>query len=396
MHILSSLVCLLAILPMLQACRDPDPFDLTLLRGVAVSDLDRDGNADILLASSDDDEGPDQHLGTVFRNLAGPRGSFSREQAVRVPGGEFERPDSVIVGDLDDDGLADFAIDNGSSVYLAFQRAGQPGSFSAPVPVAKGSYRKLLAIADLDHDGINDLAVADGDGMLAVHFQDSLNPGKYLPRIGLGVRASAAAVGDLDGDLVNDIALIDPDTDAIKILLQDPGLPGSYALAQQYSDGENLRAVAVVDFDGDGRLDLAGAFAGASASNIRGGLVVRLQDQAAPGEFPDPQIQVNDANGQGFAIGDLDNDGLADIAFTAHPFGAGVRISIAFQDSASPGNFIAAVKLDDFGFPHALTIADMDGDLRNDLVISDGILEIRYQRAAPGQFTGGFEIYDPN
>ena len=387
----------LVALPAIQACGNrTDYFELVYVSGVATDDLDQDGEMDIVLAISDDDRSADQHQGVVFRNQGSVRNNFSLAQRLNLRGGKFDRPDRVLLGDLNQDGFSDIAVDNGVTVYISFQSAASPGRFSAPRPVGSGSYLQLFAIADLNNDGINDLAVSTGARRFAIHFQDSMNPGTFLPRVDLGIDAIAAAVGDLDGDMINDIALIDYNNDSIKILLQDSGNVGSFAQAGNFGDGTNLRGIRVTDLDQDGRRDLAAVYRGNVERGIRGGVSVRLQDPVNAGQFPVVAEYAADANGQGFAVGDLNLDGLPDLAVTAHPYGKGVRISLLFQDAAAPGSFLAPVKLDDFGYPNTIAIADLDGDQLNDLVITDSVLEIRYQRGgAPGSFTGRVEIYDP-
>jgi hypothetical protein len=392
------LLVAIAVLPAIQGCpAGDDYFDLVFTSGVAADDLDQDGEVDIVLAISDDDRSADQHQGVVFRNQGSVRNDFSITQRLNLQGGKYDRPGKVLLGDLDDDGFSDIAIGNGVTVYICLQSAASPGRFSAPRPVGSGSYLEVLAIADLNNDGVNDLAVSTGARQLAIHFQDSMSPGTFLPRVDLGIDAIAVAVGDLDGDMINDIALIDAGSDSIKILLQDAGSAGSFALAQEFGDGSRLKAIRVADLDRDGRQDLAAVYSGDVNLGIRGGVSVRLQDPVIPGRFPSVVEYISDSNGLGFAIGDLNDDGLPDVAITAHPYAKSVRISLLFQDAADPGNFLAPVKLDSVGYPYDIAIADLDGDLLNDLVIADGALEIRYQRGgAPGTFTGRFEVYNPN
>ena len=387
-------------LPALQGCpgSGSDYFELVLTTGVAADDLDQDGAIDIVLATSDDDRSAHQHQGVVFRNRGSMRNNFSLAQRLYLRGGRYDRPGTIVIGDLNDDGFSDLAIDNGETVYMSFQSAAKPGSFLAPQPPGPGRYREVFAIADLNNDGINDLAVSTGARHLAIQFQDSMNPGTFFPPVDLGIDAIAAAVGDLDGDMINDIALIDYNSDSIKILLQDAGNAGSFTQALEFGDGTHLKDIRVADLDRDGRQDLAAVYSGNVNLNIRGGVSIRLQDPVIPGQFPVAVEYVSDANGAGFAIGDLNDDGLADIAVSAEPFAQSPRLRLMFQDAAAPGNFLSPVTITkDVSYPRSIAIADMDGDMLNDLVISDTLLQIRYQRGgAPGEFTAGVKVFDPN
>lgn len=391
-------LAILATAILLQACGGGgDSVDIEFSLGVATGDIDGDGEVDMVFAHTDSGPSPDEHTGSVFINRGAGRAGFSLTQHMPIPGRSLDRPDLVLLGDLNDDGNPDAVFANGRKIYVTFRSAADSRRFLAPREIAASGVNEVMAIDDLNQDGINDLAFASANGNLAILLQDSLNPGRFLPPVDLGFRTISVVIGDLDGDLINDIASVDPDTDQIRVLLQDPGVAGSFTPAARLDAGTNLAGVELADLDQDTRQDLVGVYRGNFNLNIRGGVAVLLQDPATPGQFLAAVEYTADANGIAFDVGDLNDDGFADIVVSADPFGESPRIVVLFQDTAAPGNFPTRLVItSNIGFPMAIEIADMDGDLLNDLVVSDLALFIRYQSgSAPGSFTGNFEIFEP-
>src|SRR5213083_3066427 len=70
-----------------------------------------------------------------------------------------------------------------------------------------------------------------------------------------GVSSASVAVGDFDGDGRLDLAVANNGSDDVSVLLGNGD--GTFQPAVNYPVGEFPWSVAVGDFDGDGRLDLA-------------------------------------------------------------------------------------------------------------------------------------------
>ena len=94
---------------------------------------------------------------------------------------------------------------------------------------------------------------------------------------------SAVAVEDFDGDGKLDIAAA---TDSgISILVQDASAPGIFLPAVSYAAGSQPTSIAVGDLNGDGRPDLSVANYGSPDGSIKASVSVFLQDPADPGQF---------------------------------------------------------------------------------------------------------------
>ena len=111
----------------------------------------------------------------------------------------------------------------------------------------------------------------------------------------------------------------------------------------------------------------------------------------------------NGGGGSGFsgtiyhqvAAGDLDGDGLVDLAAIAVVYasaGTSIELQILLQDPANHGHFSIAQRLPLTTSAGALAIADLDGDNRLDVVVSEpGADQVRIllQDSTPGHFTVG-------
>jgi hypothetical protein len=122
--------------------------------GVDVADLDGDGDADVLTATS----GNGLNLATVFFNLGA--GSFGG--ATSFPAGGLN-PGAVLAADLDRDGRRDIVLANQDSATVTILRNLGAGSFAGAFPLAVGTNPQDLAAADLDLNGSLDLACANQD-----------------------------------------------------------------------------------------------------------------------------------------------------------------------------------------------------------------------------------------
>jgi len=311
---------------------------------------------------------------------------FSSTSYRGLPGLTME---AMAIGDISSDGLNDVVVTT--------------GSFNVNVPSDTLTVFLQNAAGGLD-------------GPVAYYVGD--------PRITALV--TTVALGDLNGDMRTDAAfgtwLSSMSGNFVGVLYQEPG--GTLGPVIRYATGNSER-VAVGDLNHDGRMDL---LAGRGAGN-KALLDMFLQDAAGNLQppvplqvtFPDPtwdiDLAIVDVSGDGLddivvlalltstpainsrrvavlrqepggsfvmthllgdrtllayadslGVGDLNGDGLADIAVAlgGNRYATDPYVVIFFQDGT--GSFEEPVRYPAFEIPHSVEIADIDQDGRNDVV----------------------------
>ena len=298
-------------------------------RSVAgVGDVDGDGVADLAVGAQYDDDGG-SNRGAVYVLFLNADGTVRAEQKISDTAGgltaTLNDSDSfgysvAGVGDVDGDGVVDLAVgasdddDGGSNrgaVYVLFLKADgtvkaeqkisdTSGGLTATLDDADSFGISLAGVGDVDGDGVVDLAVGahrDDDGgsdrgavyVLFLKADGTVRAEQKISDTAGGLAAtlddadyfgrSVAGVGDVDGDGVADVAV------------------GAY-----YDDdgGSERGAVYVLFLNADGTVR-----AEQKISDTAGGLAATLDDA--------DNFGVSVAG-----VGDVDGDGVADLAVGAH------------------------------------------------------------------------------
>jgi FG-GAP-like repeat len=336
--------------------------------GVAAADLTRDGSADVVQLSTvypiqtPNSSNLKTYLSTGASAFAAP--------TLTTAGTD---PLYVVAADVNLDGFADLvtaSYDDGTiSVFL--NNAASPGSFSSPI-ILPSPGASQLAIADMTGDGLPDIVSADFTVSLFVQT----SAGVFAAPVKLySGGANWVAVGDLNGDGAPDVALTD--ATGVKLLLHT-GLPADTTFAAPVSvftqtpnanlTGANI--IAIADVDGDGRNDLVITDPGPTGG-MGSTVNVLRQDPNNPGTFltavPFP-IATQDVP-QSIQLVDLQRSGMRDIVI-----GARSTVTVLLHDPANRGMFLAATV-----YPasdaNEIAIADVDGDGRPDIVVSNGVTQ---------------------
>ncbi|MEJ2541156.1 MAG: VCBS repeat-containing protein [Gemmatimonadota bacterium] len=264
--------------------------------GVLV-DLDRDGDLDVVVSNDDPD--------TKVVHLNDGRGGFS-------VGSSFGRPEwstrHLRVSDLDGDGLADAILANrhgpeGGPSFICFGVA--PGRFQERcTAIAHGSATTIVP-HDLDGDGAPDLVVPHRDGGQSfVYLNDGA--GGFDTRRPFGppdAHMRSALPVEWDGDGTLDLVAIDEATGPAVFY----GRPdGTYSPGEPLGrSGARPYALAAADVDENGRTD-------AIVGYVEAPSIVVFND--GDGTFHTVRFGDDQGATYGFAVGDLNEDGLLDIA----------------------------------------------------------------------------------
>jgi hypothetical protein len=204
------------------------------------------------------------------------------------------------------------------------------------------------------------------------------------------------AIADIDGDFINDIAVTGDGK--VKLLFQNPVAPGNFSAPVILNAGTGPVDVKIGDLDKDGSPDLVVGNHNSDASP--GGVAVLLQDAINPGEFFSAVNYNLGCWAKEVSLGDLNNDGLLDVAVASECNGC--TIIILLQDINNIGTFLPAIhyscEQSTFpGYGGSIAVGDLNDDNFNDFIASEDGMVMRLQNpTAPGTFSNRITVYNPN
>jgi beta-lactam-binding protein with PASTA domain len=297
----------------------------------------------------------------------------------------------ISVGDFNGDGNQDLAVANAGSSTVSILLGNGTGGFSAGATFAAGGHPDDMAVGDFNGDGIPDLAVGNsGTCCTFTNSNVSVFLGKGDGTFGAptsfpspaGTVPVSVAVGDFNGDGKPDLAVVNDVSNTVSILMGNGdgtfgGTPvldanghvtGFTGPAQTIAVGTGADFVAVGDFNGDGKLDLAVvnegtccAFTDSSVSILLGngdgtfGGTATFDTNGTFLGFMGPPHNVFAGIGAlSVAVGDFNGDGKLDLAVTAfNEYNAGLGFDNDPEVSILLGNGDGT-----FGAPSKFAVGD--------------------------------------
>src|SRR3989454_1099942 len=355
---------------------------------VAVGDFNRDGKLDLVVANA----------GAVTVSVLRGDGGGNFQAAQNFATGI--RPWSVAVADFNGDGRPDLAVANFGSTNVSVLLNNGAGGFQAAVTLEAGVAPDGIAAGGINGDGRPGLAPANaGRNSLSALFGNG--PGTF--KGGRTVRASsrpwgggpagngpvAVAVADFDGDGNLDLAvanygsgcagyMCDTTSRFVSILWGDGR--GNFSAPQPLLVGIGPNSVAVEDFNGDGRPDLAVANYG-STHNAGGTCAVGTSCPFGDGNTVSvllnsgnrtflPAVTYSAGPGSAFvAVGDFNGDGKKDLVVANYGC-TGCRSSVSVLRGNGNGTFQNALNflVDDGAW--SVAVADFNRDGIQDLAVA--------------------------
>jgi hypothetical protein len=167
------------------------------------------------------------------------------------------------------------------------------------------------------------------------------------------------AVGDFNGDGKPDLAVTAPFSSTVWVLPNNGGGSGTFGTGQQFAVGGPPTALAVGDFNGDGKPDLAVTVVTSSGATTSYGVSV-LQNLGG-GTFAAARTYAVGGSATSIAVGDFNKDGKLDIVTT------GTEMDLLLNNGY--GTFGAAQKVGPAG--SQVVVADFNGDGFPDLAQID-------------------------
>ena len=260
---------------------------------IAVADYDGDFAPDIAVPSTDVD--------AVDVFFGRGDGSFEARASAAV-----SEPHAMAAGDVNRDGFDDFIVSSEGPPERVLVVSNGDGTFAAPVQY-DDDFAENVALADLNGDGWLD-ALASEDAELEIHLNDGA--GNYTDSEDYAIACCGGdiSVADFNGDGNLDAAVGGRGTSELSVLLGNGD--GTFQDEDRYSF-ENIdldvRAFVTLDVDSDDDPDIVLSGNGAPAN------VYQMINDGS-GAFGMPEALPIEVLITAAATGDVDNDGVEDIA----------------------------------------------------------------------------------
>lgn len=286
----------------------------------------------------------------------------------------------ILIADIDGDGKSELLSTNPTLNVVSILRntatAGSinAGSFAPKIDIPTGVYPFRISADDFDGDGKLDLVVVNANDNSISVLRNTSTTGTISfagkQDFPTGVNSRYVAVADFDGDGRPDIAV--PNTFSLVSLFRNTSSPGniSFNPKTDFTTGANPSAVAAADFDGDGRPEIVTA--GISGTNK----LSVLKNNSSPGSLAfSANVDFTAANSPiEVAAGDVDGDGLIDLVATGNVVGV---VSV-LRNTGTPGvinttTFASKVDFTAAAGSSGIALEDLDGNGKLDIVSSSNI-----------------------
>ncbi|MBI1317655.1 MAG: hypothetical protein GC168_01740 [Candidatus Hydrogenedens sp.] len=327
---------------------------------IVAVDCDNDGRLDLLTANTGKDE--------VSITYGRATRRFRSDE--RIP--TLSRPREVLSADMDDDGDEDIIVlsQEGRAVAL-LDNAGIDG-FVETDRIAFTQTPRSMAIGYVDDDDNLDLAIAFVTGdRVTVHYGDGAG-GFRIADVEIipltGQRPRSVAIGDMNNDGFPDLVTGNSAADRIAVILADG--EGGFESPATFASQNFPLNVRLTDTNGDGNLDV---------------IYLNRNDPDNPGDQALPRVArllgagdgtlvegsllrvETGTNPRDLELGDFTGDGLLDVAVAGTDAGAAYTHVVRNDGFVTPGTKVTAEP-----GARAVAFADMNHDLRDDIITANG------------------------
>lgn len=332
--------------------------DIRVIRSV---DLDGDGQLDMVCAGYGGIHWSPGGSGTSMRPLVS-------DLRVAADDGGNSMDTLICFSDLDRDGDLDLLVairdmiqNTDSSRIVWFANHGNGVFGASRLLTAEVQIPSMVDVADLNGDSIPDIIVSSNMGL----FWFPNNGSGIFPTtpnlISQSYHSGYIHAADIDGDGDIDIVGKSSGADGISWFANDGS--GGFGPERNVATADNVAAVTTEDLNLDGFPDIAAAVAGDGT--------IRLYLSSGPGTYGQAIILANGFyNPRSLRTADLDADGDQDIIFTNACFSCTNGLNWLKNQGGGTFSPISALSSsrDDFG---TIDLADFDGDSHVDILAAD-------------------------
>ena len=304
---------------------------------------------------------------------------------------------TVATADLMGNGHQDILSGDGSLLMGDGMGGFTPGPSQAPA--------QSVAFADINGDGKPDLIEVNYGNQIAV-FINTTQPGDTTPSFAApqyfdaGNGLSMVVAADLNGDGAPDLVAIDTGISAVDVLINTtPQGAGNDTVTftnfESLQAGNQVNWIAVGDLNGDGQPDIV------AVNNMDNTISVFMNEtipQTSLGVFLPQQVFSVGSFPNGLAIADLDGDGKQDVIVSSQGIdGNGNNFVSVLLNTTAQGSLVASFAAEETFItgsnPDAVIAVDVDGDGKADIITAnsnDCTVSVLRNTTAHGASTASF------
>ncbi|CAF4057546.1 unnamed protein product, partial [Rotaria sordida] len=326
---------------------------------IVIDDFNNDHNLDIVVAN--------YGTNNVGVFLGYGNGSFTPQ--ITYSTSPQSGPYSIVVNDFNKDGQLDIAVANSGKNNVGIFLGYRNGTFTSQTTysISPGSRPQSIIVGDFNQDNELDIAVSNHDTNNICVLVGYGNGSFAIPTMHSTDTDSipfAMTVGDFDNNNQSDIAVANFGTNNILILIGYVLLQSESPTAYSTGVGSLPYHVAIEDINNDTNLDLVVANSGTGTLGIFLGY--------GNGSFREQIIypSANNADVRGVVLSDLDNDHRLDIV-VANSNDETIGILYGYGD----GSFAPVVTYftESPSSPRWITVNDFNNDNHLDIVFTDQV-----------------------
>lgn len=330
--------------------------------GIVTGDWNHDGNLDLAVINSGN--------GVLSILLGKGNDQFSVSSTPSVSAGNRTYGYSLLALDINDDGSPDLLTANPGQNSIAILINNANGSFQRPMHMSVPSGPAFLAAADFSRTGKPDLAVTQQNSasvsVLVNNTLPTMEPDgtsfgpPYVVSTGYGNMADSITTADFNGDGEADVAISYLEDNAVRVMIGYGN--GYFKPAVMYPVGKQPYDVVSGDLNNDGYPDLV------TANTTDGTVSVLLNNGGGTGTFAAAQTYPVGKLPFQVAIGDLNGDGIPDLAVTNY---GDNTVSVLYgQINGGSLTYIAGPVLTTGTNPYGVAIADFRHTGINDIAVT--------------------------